>query len=150
MKSSLIDKSIEIQTLIRSISKNFRDYIHNFFKEINLTVPQIILIKELYFNPDIGLHELSKKLGLSNSTVSGIVSRLVKQNIIIREIPENNRRIVKLKLSNEAMEKVNKTSSLASQYLFDIIKNEDIEKIEKLTDSLNYLNNLLIKNKEEK
>jgi MarR family transcriptional regulator, organic hydroperoxide resistance regulator len=150
VKSSLIEKSIEIQTLIRSISKNFKDYIHNFFKEINLTVPQIILIKELYFNPDISLHELSKRLGLSNSTVSGIVSRLVKQNIIIREIPENNRRIVKLKLSKEAKEKADKTSSLASQYLFDIIKNEDADKIEKLTDSLHYLNNLLIKNKEEK
>ena len=144
MNSSLIDKADEIQNLIRTINKNLRDYIMNVFKDYNITIPQMMLLKELYFNPDISLHELSEKLSLSNSTVSGIVDRLVKHNFITREIPENNRRSVRLNLSPDARKKAGKINEVKKLYLYDIIKNEDVEKIEKLADSLTYLNNLLI------
>lgn len=40
-------------------------------------------------------------MNLTKSTVSGIVDRLEKQGVVIREIPKDNRRIVKLSISED-------------------------------------------------
>lgn len=89
----------KIVMLVRSIQKNLREYIFEKSKKYGLTGPQMLLIFNLYKNSGINLIDLSKMMELSESTVSGILDRLVAQNIVIREIPEDNRRTIRLSLS---------------------------------------------------
>lgn len=73
------------------------------FKEYKFNAHQVMALRQIHNTPFITLKELSERLNLSKSTVSGIVTQLEKQGVIIREIPEDNRRIVKLSLSDDFM-----------------------------------------------
>jgi len=91
------------------------------------------------------LNEMSECLGLTKSTVSGIVDRLVGQGVVIKEIPENNRRIVRLSLSPE-FQKSNVLHELMNQYITDTIKGASEEEIEKIISGLEILYTLIEKN----
>lgn len=131
MNQQLINYAEEIINLFRDMTKEFRSQIIKETCSHGLTVPQIMLMHELYRHPDITLNELSKRLSLSKSTVSGIVDRLEKSGHVVREIPENNRRIVKISLSpkasNESYFRNIKTNHLAS--ILEKLGLEETEKI---------------------
>ncbi|MCH3965827.1 MAG: MarR family transcriptional regulator [Clostridium sp.] len=113
-----------------------------------LTVQQLTVIFYLYKHPDITLNQLSEHMMLTKSTVSGIIDRLTKQGIVARKIPEDNRRIVKLSLSEDF-----KTShdipimkqKFISNFIFDTIKDMERSEIEKFISSLEYFASLIKK-----
>lgn len=131
--------------LFRSIQKIYREHIFEKSRQYGFTGPQIGLIMGLCKNPFITLNEMSEYLGLTKSTVSGIVDRLVGQGVVIREIPENNRRIVRLSLSPE-FQKSNVLHELMNQYITDTIKGASEEDIEKIISGLEILYALIEKN----
>lgn len=128
--------------LFKSVQKIFRDQVFEKSRQLGFTGPQIILILALSKNPYSTLNELSKCIGLSKSTVSGIVNRLVSRGVVIREIPENNRRIVRLSLSPE-FEKNNVIKELMDKYIMDTINKADEKDLEKIISGLEILCTLL-------
>ena len=69
-----------------------------------ITVVQLKTIYHINHNPNIGLSELAEKLRLTNSTVSGVVDRLVQNNFVERVIPHTDRRAISLLLSKKGEE----------------------------------------------
>lgn len=126
---SSIDNAERIIELFRSIHKAFKDQMIEKSKKYGLTGPQLGLVFALKKCPNITLNELSEHLGLSKSTVSGIVDRLVAQGVVIREIPSDNRRIVKLSLSPEFM-KNHDLIDLKKKYVTETIKSADQKDID--------------------
>ena len=111
-----------IIVLFREIQKAFREHFIEQSRRYGLTSPQLHVIMNLKNNPGSTLGELSDNLCLSQSTVSGIVNRLVGQKIIRREIPADNRRTVKLSLAPE-FDRTNDLLKLKKQYFSDIMQN---------------------------
>lgn len=146
MQEDSINYAEEIMTLFRSIQKNFRDYMFTKTREHGFTTPQLLLIFELSTNPGIKLNDLSDRLGLSKSTVSGIVDRLEVQGVVERNIPKNNRRIVELYLSKDFLERKD-ILRLKEKYFLDIAKNIEPEEAEKIIYALEKLNYLTEQNK---
>ena len=107
------------------------------------TVPQMLLLHELFHHPGISLNELSQRLSLSNSTVSGIVNRLVGQKVVIRVIPEENRRKVSLFLADEVREMGDILMHEKTRCLQKRIPREDSGRVNTLIESLEYLNEIL-------
>lgn len=131
MDNSSTNYGEQIVALFRSIHKSLRDHMEERIRDYGFTIPQLLLINEINSNPRMKLYELSEKLGLSKSTVSGIVDRLQTQGVVIRNIPENNRRIVEISLSEEFINN-NDFLRLKEKYFQDIlkdIKKDDIKKI---------------------
>jgi DNA-binding MarR family transcriptional regulator len=58
-----------------------------------LTVPQIAVMQEVVFHKGISLKDLSRRLSLAHSTVSGIVDRLEKRGMIERRADQSDGRI---------------------------------------------------------
>lgn len=85
----------QIVELFKRIQKRFRHRIMHAPEMKNITVPQMMLLHVLAEHPGLSLTELSEKLQLAKSTVSGIVDRLVERQMVRREIPEENRRITR-------------------------------------------------------
>lgn len=127
-----IERIIE---LFRVIQKAFREHFIEQSRQYGLTSPQLHVIMIVKNNPGITLSDLSENLCLSQSTVSGIVNRLVAQGIIHREIPTDNRRTVNLSLSPEFI-KNNDLLKLKKQYFFDIMKDATPADIETITAGL--------------
>jgi MarR family transcriptional regulator, organic hydroperoxide resistance regulator len=154
MKKSLnsnqhsIKHNEKILLLFRTLQKDFKEYLFERSKQYGFTGPQIILMFMLYKNPGISLHELSDQMELSKSTVSGIVDRLVNQGIVMREIPEENRRVIRLSLSPDFLNECN-LSEIRDEYLADIIKDASPEELDKIIYGLEKLHELMSRNKAE-
>ena len=85
-------------------------------------------------------------MGLTKSTVSGIVDRLSNQGVVTREIPKDNRRIVNLSISEE-FKKNNDICAIKKGFISDLIsdsiKNMDPEEVEKMIYGLRQFSLLL-------
>lgn len=130
--------------LFRALQSDLKEYMLKMSKKNGFTGPQTYLIFALYKSPGMNLQELSEKLELSKSTVSGIVDRLVSQGVVTREIPENNRRIVKLSLSESYLKEF-RPDQLREVYLQDILMpapEEDLELVIKGLEKLHELINI--------
>lgn len=144
-EQSLISYSETIMRLLRTTRKELSEYSFEKAKQYGCTGPQLFLIFILYKNPGINLQELSEKLGLSKSTVSGIVDRLVSQGDITREIPSENRRCVRLFLSPDFLEKCD-LKEIKRQFLTDLIKDASEEDLKSIINGLEKLHELVLKN----
>ena len=85
--------------LIRSIQGCMIGKVESEAKEMGLNSTQMLIVYEVYENQNISLNGLCGKLEIPKSTVSRIVDELVKKGVLTREIPEENRRILKLRIS---------------------------------------------------
>lgn len=136
----------EIIETVRNIQRVIRCKFEKIAKQHGFTAQQLSVIFHLYHIPSITLNELSEHMMLAKSTVSGIVDRLTKQGVVIREIPEDNRRIVKLSLSEE-FKKNNDICKMKRGYIASLIlngiKKKDSAEIEKIIYGLKQFSLLL-------
>jgi len=75
-----------------------------FIKEYNLTVSQLFLLLALYEKDASTPQELSSKLALNSSTLTGILDRLESKGLITREINASDRRSIIIRLTDKAKE----------------------------------------------
>jgi len=69
--------------------------------KLGITATQLNVIKLLQTVGDLSLSELSKRMVATNSTVTGIVDRMVAANLVTREQSVDDRRVWKIKLTTQ-------------------------------------------------
>ncbi|WP_018661057.1 MarR family winged helix-turn-helix transcriptional regulator [Heyndrickxia acidiproducens] len=89
-----------------------------------LTVAQVLTLYTLASNPNMRLSELADTLTLTNSTVSGIVDRLVNQGLVSRVASSEDRRAIGLRLTEKGNGKLEelKASESALKQKIDIVE----------------------------
>jgi len=97
-------ETAEIARLYFEVEKTLKKCMRRDFARFGFTLPQGLVIGALLECGKLKLSELSQKVHLSNSTVSGIVDRLEKQKIVVRERGEKDRRVVFIKVTPEFKE----------------------------------------------
>lgn len=137
------DCAEEIKNLFREIHKNFRTYIASQIGEHNFTVPQLMVLQELYNHPNITLKELSELVGLAKSTVCGIVDRLEMQGAVIRVRDTGDRRNVIISLSPGVSELTDTVNIIKKNYLSGLLKNIEQSEVDKIIYGLKALNELM-------
>jgi DNA-binding MarR family transcriptional regulator len=138
----------EIITNLKKVQQATKQKMHNHFKCMDLTAPQGMLIMIIVGHGDMKISEISKKMGLSNSTVSGIIDRLEVSGYVIRERSEEDRRIVHVKITKTMKEKLKLNDDIISQIMSDALTEATDQELETVRSGLNILNNLLKKTKE--
>lgn len=68
-------------------------------ESLDLTAIQIMVLRMLHTKPDVGLAELAESLQLGNSTMSGVVDRLVSAELVVRERSTADRRTLTMRLT---------------------------------------------------
>jgi DNA-binding MarR family transcriptional regulator len=101
---------IRITDSLRELNQSFLQVTRKEAEACGLTQNQYLVLRKLKENPRIGLNELCDLMHTSASTASGVVDRLVHSGLIVREVPETDRRAVVLKLSPEGQELQKQTS----------------------------------------
>lgn len=96
-----ISKGIRAIRLMKQIIGSVKHSMGKQFQELNITGPQGMLIGILMHYGEMKISDLSEKLGLSNSTVSGIVDRLEKQSLVERTRSIEDRRVVYVHVTEE-------------------------------------------------
>ena len=139
----------DIKEVMRSIRKN----IGCRFNSFNLTGPQG-MIMGILSHSDSGkmkISDLSKKMGLSNSTVSGIIDRLEKQGLVERKRSDEDRRVVYVNVTEKFKKNFEDNFKNIQYEIEEIIKKTPSQDIQDILRGLRLLDQLInVMNKEKK
>ncbi|HHW14894.1 MAG TPA: MarR family transcriptional regulator, partial [Firmicutes bacterium] len=70
-----------------------------------LTIPQMIAVRLVAREPGLTLSDLSRRMGLANSTVTSLVDRLERDGLVIRSRDTRDRRVTHLHPTPLALER---------------------------------------------
>jgi DNA-binding MarR family transcriptional regulator len=93
----IIETIIYLYTESRRITKELA-------RRAQLTGPQLTVVKLLETIGDLSLTELSEKIRAQNSTVTGIIDRMEREGLVLRERSKEDRRVVKIRLTPKGMD----------------------------------------------
>ncbi|GCD09697.1 MarR family winged helix-turn-helix transcriptional regulator [Clostridium tagluense] len=142
-KDNQLKDNVEVARLFLQVLGLFKHKVIKIFEDTGVTGLQAMTMGIIHKEKRMKMTELSRKLTLSNSTVSGIVDRLEKQGIVERERSCEDRRVVYVKISpkfNETHEDIHK---LIQENTVNIMKKGTPEEINGIVDSLTTLKRLL-------
>lgn len=88
----IVETSIYLQTESRRLAREQ-------CTRLGITATQLNVLKLLQTIGDLSLSELSKKMAATNSTVTGIVDRMVAAELVAREQSADDRRVWKIRLT---------------------------------------------------
>jgi DNA-binding MarR family transcriptional regulator len=89
----------DIMQDLRRTFKSIHDYSHEVSNKFGITGPQLWTLKTISQNGSLSLGELSERMYLHPSTITGIVDRLEKKAYVLRDRGEKDRRVVKVRLT---------------------------------------------------
>lgn len=140
---------------IDNISENLYILHHLLNRAINreiaccdLTIPQVNVLRTLIQEDGLSLKELSKRVGLKHSTVSGIVDRLEKRELLTRETNLNDKRNIRICLTDLVREHKDSFTPQLFQQTTKKLESLSIEEQLKVLDSLKILNEIFEKEKD--
>lgn len=73
-------------------------------RHMGLTGPQVSALKVLEAVGDLSLSELSFRMSARNSTITGIVDRMERDGLVVRERSSSDRRVVKIRATEHGKE----------------------------------------------
>src|SRR5215471_2752024 len=100
--------ALEIEQHLTAIRQKVRRPVEAEFAKGGLTGPQRSVMQALFWSDGLSLKDLTTRVGLAHSTVSGIVDRLEKRDLLERQPNLNDRRHTRIVVSSvvrEFMEK---------------------------------------------
>jgi len=144
-ESSRIEEMLTAMKRIMSLIKqNFeRD-----FKKMQVTQSQILVMRVLNQYGDMKVSDISRELDLSNSTVSGIIDRLVEKKIVKRKRSEKDRRIVMITLAEEYRQPVKKHLNAFAQKMRRALSTTTEEDLDSIMQGLEKLEKILEESQE--
>ena len=98
------DNRLVLQQILnahREINKAFFHLMNKAAIQHGITPVQLIVLGKLAEHPNTRLSELADRVNLGNSTMSGIVDRMVKAGFVTRERTEADRRAITLNLTDK-------------------------------------------------
>ena len=138
-----IDENIEVVKLFKQVVTLLKHNMLKGFENTGITAPQGMVIGSLCKIDKLKVSDLSEKLGLSNSTVSGIIDRLEKQEMVIRTRSQEDKRVVYVSLTHKFQEMHHNFHGIAEKNIQDIMDRGTQGEIDKIIDALNILKKLL-------
>jgi DNA-binding MarR family transcriptional regulator len=138
-----ISKGIELSKLVAETAMLLKHNMMKGFEDLGITAPQGMVLKIISKQPQVKISELSEKLGLSNSTVSGVVDRLEKQGYVMRIRSQEDRRVVYVRLSPEFANLHKDFHARSEKNLEDLMSKATPEELEKITVGLHILKQLI-------
>lgn len=99
--SKEIEKVYQVIRSFRQVNRTLYGLLRETADDLDSTAVQLLVLKALETNPDIGLNELADNLQLGNSTMSGIVERLVSAGLVKRDRSSKDRRLLTMRLTQQ-------------------------------------------------
>lgn len=91
----------ELIRSFREIKRAYHNIVRKDAEKVGITGVQLVVLRILSENDQISLGELAQRLKITNSSLSGIIDRLVQANLILRERSKEDRRVLILTLTPE-------------------------------------------------
>lgn len=143
-----ISNGIKIVRVLKRVGHMLKQSMDKHFNDMNLTGPQGMLLGILIHDGEMKISDLSEKLGLSNSTVSGIIDRLEKQGLVERVRSKEDRRVVYVNVTDEYRKSAKEKFCRLEKYFEDVIDKATSDEVEVILKGLDTLEKLLDRQQE--
>ena len=143
-----VSKAVKVVQIMKKVMGKIRHEMGNHFKERNLTGPQGMLMGTLAHHGEMKVSDLSEKLGLSNSTVSGILDRLENQGLVERTRSKEDRRVVYIKVTEEFKKHSEKNFEEFNKLIEKMMDKATTEELDIILEGMNTLEKVINRQKE--
>jgi MarR family transcriptional regulator, organic hydroperoxide resistance regulator len=134
------DLAQEIDSSLREIQRALRKPLSAAIARGELTAPQRAIMAILVRSDGLSLKELSRRAGLAHSTVSGIVDRLEKREMVTRQPDETDGRFSRIVVTEVVRDFVrDKLPELAIQPLVEALERSSAAQRKKIAGGLRTL-----------
>ncbi len=137
------NKKAEVARLFSEVNKIIKHNMRRDFRDIGITIPQGIVIGTLMKFGQMKISELSRKVNLSNSTISGIIDRLENQELVVRTRSDKDRRLVYVNITPKVEELFKGAHKKAEEMFADLLGSGTSQELEKIIEGLSLLKNIL-------
>ena len=140
-----LNESAKVAKLFQEVMILFKHSMSKVFEDmdIGMTAPQGMVMGILSNEKTMKITELSSKLSLSNSTVSGIIDRLEKQGMVERNRSEEDRRVVHVSISPDFKGMHQNFHKRLEENLGNVLNKGTPEELDKICVGLGALKTLL-------
>lgn len=121
------------------MSRQFRSY----FSQLDLTFPQALVLTVLGEEGVMPISQLAQQIGSANSTVSGIVDRLEKLQLVERVRSEEDRRVIYVALTDRYRAMQEKKEPSVSAYLAGLLREVSDKEMDGICAALDKLDAVL-------
>ncbi|NLV87766.1 MAG: MarR family transcriptional regulator [Tissierellia bacterium] len=130
-------RDLDERSTVEEIEKHLRkvDYIirrkgREILSDFNITIPQFTALQILINKGNMTIGELSKSMALACSTITDLIDRMEKAQLVVRKKDEKDKRVVRIEVlpeGYEILEKVlNKRIEFLSSKLADFTFDEKV------------------------
>lgn len=137
------NRSTLVASLFQEVMHLFRQSMSKVFENSGITAPQSMVIGILSKEKTLKITELSSKLSLPNSTVSGIVDRLEKLGMVERTRSEKDRRVVHVSISPKFKDMHRNFHKQLEESIEATMNRGTPEELDKIVEGLDALKKLL-------
>ncbi|MDN5342090.1 MarR family transcriptional regulator [Oceanotoga sp. DSM 15011] len=136
------ENSVQMEKIMREINFKIKIEGRKVLKQLELSTAQFDVLQILYFKGDKKLSDISKSLGVTKSTTTGLIKRLEALNLIEKIQSSKDKRIYNVKITTKGKkiidEVIIRRISLMEKVIEKMGKDETfIEKLIKLKNTLN-------------
>lgn len=142
-------KAMVIRDLLKKLNRSFGSLITRDLAEFGITVPQGLVLKQIADGPKTIGH-ISKSIGLSYSTVSGIIDRLERDGWVTRIRDDADRRVIWIQNTIKVEEVKRQIPVFQENYYTELLQDLSQQELDQIVDSLVKLTRQLEKKEEEK
>jgi len=103
--------SKEIEQIMRTVCFYIRVEGRKVLKNMDISSAQFDVLQTLYFNGPKKLSDISKKLGVTKSTTTGLIKRLEILGVIEKTQSEEDKRVYMVKISDSGIELIEEVIS---------------------------------------
>lgn len=137
---SMETSETNIVLLLRRIVRAVEISSRKLSKQFNTTPAQVLALRQLLNSHEKSLAKLADEVGLSSSTMVGVVDRLEKKGLVLRNRSQQDRRLVNIIITEKGKDYLKDSPKLLQDKLTDslssyssIDKNKILESLKKIT-----------------
>jgi DNA-binding MarR family transcriptional regulator len=129
----------EIMQSLRRIFKAIQDYSHEVSDKFGITGPQLWALKTISQNESLSLSDLSERMYLHPSTITGVIDRLERKGYVTRSRDKVDRRVIYVQLSAEGKRLAKRAPNPAQGKMIYGLKNLKKRELNLIYDSVQKL-----------
>ena len=138
-EKKVCDNVIDIEKYLRNVDYIIRKKGRVIINDFGITVPQFTALQFLISEGDLTIGDLSQKMALACSTITDLVDRMEKTELVVRKKDEKDKRVVRVEVQPIGYELVQKVLEKRRIYLAEKLNGFEDEDKEYLKEALTSL-----------
>ncbi|MBU1020528.1 MAG: MarR family transcriptional regulator [Firmicutes bacterium] len=137
---------IEMCYKLNKSSMLYKRLMSKHLERLNITYSQLMVLRVVNQEPGVTAKEILMQMDTDKATLSGVLSRLERDNYIIRKKNDKDKRIQNIYVSGGSAQLCEEVSTIEKACINDLIEGIDMEEAERFVNVLDrFINNQLKK-----